>query len=377
MYVIFYCLSSFPALALSFGLGNVPVRYLALPTLLYFSEFRKVDVLFLVAALFHLLYSLASAGVRPFSLLDFSYALAYIYILLGVAVVRKNPEYFKIFVIVFWLLNIIYAVYQDTFLMLDGNQFWVMMHENTHDVSYVLPKVEFIPYLYRVTGLFVESAPFVIYLMMTHLAFSILLVSKWLKYINMLFIFLAGAKIGYVFLLLVGASFVVSKLGLKILKFMVLGILLVFSFAPFLLGLLYGARAFESLWVRLNSFYEIVQGFSSETLGFLFGYGMVSSTQLMSGDFEGPMRGIDFFSTYIYANGVLGSLALLLPLVLWAAFNVNALTLLQKNLSSLIIFLSLLTMGSLINFQYAYYFFILAFSSCRTVGKSVSFRENN
>lgn len=377
MYVFFYFLSSFPALALNFGLGNVPVRYLALPALMCFSELKKVDLLLLVAALFHIMYSLISVGFRPFSLLDFSYVLAYIYILLGVAAVRRNPGFFRVFVIVFWWVNIAYAFYQDFFLMLGGDQLWVLMHENTHDLSYVIPQVEFLPYLYRITGLFVESAPFVIYLMITQLAFSVLAVSRWLKCLNLVFIFLAGAKIGYVFLLFMAISFVVSKLGVRLLKFMVLGVLLLLSFAPLLLSLILEAGSFQSLWVRLSSFYAVVLDFSSDTLGLLFGYGMVSSTQLMSGDFEGPMRGIDFFSTYIYANGLLGSLLLLCPLGFWIASNGRGLSMVQKNLSSLILFLSLLTMGSLLNFQYAYYFFVLAFSSCSAGKKYVSSQENN
>lgn len=363
MYLFFYFFSSFPALALNFGLGNVPVRYIALPMLAFFTKVKNVDFLFLFCALAHLGYSLIAAGVRPFELIDLSYVLGFLYILLGVGVVRKNPKAFRLFVICFWCLNIVYSLYQDVFLMLGGSQDWVLAHENTHDLSYAIPPVELFPFFYRVTGLFIESAPFVIYLMITHLAFSILGVSKWLRWINIFVIFLAGAKIGYVFLLLVGISYLLSRLGLRLLKFMVGGVLLLLAFAPMLLSKIVEANAFGSLWVRLNSFYEVVLGFSSEIFGLLFGYGFVSSTQLISGDFDGPMRGIDFFSTYIYANGVLGSLFLLFPLVLWIFYNTRCLTLVQKNSSSLIVFLALLTMGSLLNFQYAYYLFVIAFSS--------------
>lgn len=363
MYFLFYFLSSFPALALNFGQGNIPVRYLALPMLAFFTKIKKVDVMLVFCAVAHLFYSVGAAGVRPFALIDFSYVLGFVYILLGVGVVRKNPSAFRIFVIGFWCFNIGYAIYQDIVLMLGGDQDWVLAHENTHDLSYMIPAVELFPFLYRVTGLFIESAPFVIYLMITHLAFSVLGVSKWLRWINLFFVFLAGAKVGYVFLLLLWVSYVISRLGLRLLKFMVLGVLLLVVFAPMLLSLIVEANSFGSLWIRLNSFYEIVLGFSSGIFGLLFGYGFVSSAQLISGDFDGPMRGIDFFSTYIYANGVLGSLFLLSPLVLWVSRNARDLTLVQKNSSILIVFLALLTMGSLLNFQYAYYLLVLAFSS--------------
>jgi hypothetical protein len=363
MYFLFYFFSSFPALALNFGLGNVPVRYLALPMLVFFTKIKKVDILLLFCAVAHLLYSVGAAGVRPFALIDFSYILGFLYMLLGVGIVRKNPNAFKVFVVCFWCLNIIYAIYQDVVLMLGGSQGWVLAHENTHDLSYTIPVVELFPFLYRVTGLFIESAPFVIYLMITHLAFSVLAVSKWLRLINLFFVFLAGAKVGYVFLLLLWVSYVISKLGLRLLKFMMFGVSLVVVFAPLLLSLIVEANSFGSLWVRLNSFYEIISGFSSHLFGLLFGYGFVSSAQLISGDFDGPVRGIDFFSTYIYANGVLGSLFLLSPLVFWVFYNTRNLTLLQKNSSILIVFLALLTMGSLLNFQYAYYLFVVAFSS--------------
>ncbi|WP_439856366.1 hypothetical protein [Pseudomonas yamanorum] len=363
MYFLFYFLSSFPALALNFGAGNVPVRYLALPMIAFFTKIKKVDLLLLCCAVAHLLYSVGSAAIRPFALIDFSYILGFVYILLGVGVVRKNPRVFRVFVVVFWCLNISYALYQDVVLMLGGSQDLVLAHENTHDLSYAIPAVELFPFLYRVTGLFIESAPFVIYLMITHLAFSVLGVSKWLKWINLFVIFLAGAKVGYVFLILLGGSYVISKLRFRLLKFMMVGILLLVVFAPLLLSLIIEANSFGSLWIRLNSFYQIVLDFSSSAFGLLFGYGFVSSAQLISGDFDGPMRGIDFFSTYIYANGMLGSLILLFPLVLWIFRNTRDLTLVQKNSSSLIVLLALLTMGSLLNFQYAYYLFVIAFSS--------------
>lgn len=363
MYFVFYFLSAFPALALNFGVGNVPVRYLALPLLAYFSRLKKIDLLLLCCAITHLLYSVGTSTLRPFSLLDFSYVLGFIYILLGVGVVRRNPRAFRFFVIVFWGFNIAYALFQDVFLMLGGDQSWVLLHENTHDLSYVIPPVELFSSLYRVTGLFIESAPFVIYLMITQLAFSVLQVSRWMKVVNVLFIFMAGAKVGYVFLLLISASYIISKLGFKMLKFMVVGVLLGLVFAPLLLSLIVEANSFASLWVRLNAFYQIVLDFSADVIGLIFGYGFVSSTQLISGDFDGPKRGIDFFSTYIYANGLLGSLLLLSPLVVWIFRNSRDLTLIQKNSSSVIVLLALLTMGSLLNFQYAYYLFVIACSS--------------
>ena len=375
MYLVFYLLSSFPALAFNFGLGNVPVRYLALPLLAFFSKIKKNDLLLLCCSVVHFFYCLIVAEIRPFAIIDFSYILSFIYILLGVGVVRKNPHLFRLFVICFWWFNIIYALYQDLVLMLGGSQSWVLMHENTHDLSYTIPVVELFPFLYRVTGLFIESAPFVIYLMITHLAFSILGVSKWLRWINLSFVFLAGAKVGYVFLLLLVVSYLVTRLGFKLLKFMVAGILMLLIFAPVLLNLIVEANSFGSLWVRLSSFYNLFFGFSSSVFGLLFGYGFVSSAQLISGDFEGPMRGIDFFSTYIYANGVLGSLFLLLPLVFWFFCNARSLTLEQKNLSSLIIFLALLTMGSLLNFQYAYYLFVIAFAADNHERVQVRFEE--
>ncbi|WP_162633373.1 hypothetical protein [Pseudomonas sp. LG1E9] len=375
MYLVFYMLSSFPALAFNFGMGNVPIRYLALPMLVSFSKVKKVDFLILFCSILHFVYCIGAAGVRPFAVIDFSYVLGFVYILLGVSVVRKNPRAFRMFVICFWCFNIVYALYQDLVLMLGGGQSWVLIHENTHDLSYTIPPVELFPSLYRVTGLFIESAPFVIYLMITHLAFSVMGVSRWLKWINLVLIFFAGAKVGYVFLLLLMASLIVSRMGFRLLKFMIAGVLMLLMFAPILLNLIVEANSFGSLWVRLSAFYELFFDFSSSVFGLLFGYGFVSSAQLISGDFEGPMRGIDFFSTYIYANGVLGSLVLLGPLVLWVFRNARALTLVQKNLSSLIVFLALLTMGSLLNFQYAYYLFLIAYSAENHERMRVRFEE--
>lgn len=363
VYFLFYSLSSLPALALNFGLGNIPVRYLALVLFACVSRVRRVDLLLPVGGAVHLLYAISVAGVRPFTLLDLSYVLSFFYILLGIWFVRARPDLFRIFVIFFWVLNVIYAAFQNAVLMQGKSQSWVLFHENTHDPSYIIPQVELFSFFYRVTGLFIESAPFVIYLIMTHFAFSIFQVSRWLRLVNLIVIFLAGAKVGYLFLLLFLASSVLSVLRIRVCKFIVFGCALMLFFAPWLLGLISEANSFGSLWVRLSAAHEIVTSFYSSPFGMIFGYGFVSSAQLISGDFEGPMRGIDFFSTYIYANGLLGSLLLLSPILLWVFNGSRSLTFAQGNLSSIVIFLALLTMGSLLNFQYAYYIFLIAFSS--------------
>ncbi len=360
MSLLFFIASAFPAFAINFGMGNVPSRYLALGILPGFKTLAKIDLVFLALVAIHVFYIVAVIPVRPFHLLDASYLLGYVYVFVGLQIVRKNLVGFRRFVFLFWLANILYATYQNIVLACGLDQKYALFHQNVHHVDYVIPVVELMPVLFRVTGLFIESAPFVLYLMFTHLAFTAMGFSRTIKRVNILFILLAGAKVGYLFVLLLMLNAIISKIRINILIPLLSGIVIAVAITPVILDLLIEYRIFGSIYARLVPLFNLLTLFSDSPFRMLFGYGFVSSTELMSGEFEGAQRGIDFFSTYIVANGIIGSALLLAPLYFWFKPHLSHLSLREKNMLVIVITLALLSMGSLLNFQYAYLLFIVA-----------------
>ena len=132
------------------------------------------------------------------------------------------------------------------------------------------------------------------------------------------------------------------------------------ALTPLILELLAEQYLFYSVYIRLTPLFNLAGMFVEDPYKMLFGYGFVSSTELMAGEFEGVRRGIDFFSTYIVANGIVGSFLLLAPFYFWFRSQLARLTLREKNLVVIVTVLALLSMGSLLNFQYAYLLFVIA-----------------
>lgn len=360
MNFIFYIFSCFPGVVLNLGFGNAPLRYILIPLLLVVHRVNKIDALFLFSILIHILYAVLTMAVRPLNALDLSYILAYLYLVLGLCVVRSNIFYFKEFVRLFWIFNVLYAFIQNILLSFNVDQALVLFHQNSHYSGYSIPESEFFDFLHRVTGFFNESAPFVIYLLMTHVAFILFNYAGIYKKINLLVIFFSGAKVGIVF---IGLYMIVALLGrykIRVLKYMLVVFFLVLASAPLLLSLIVEMNSYGSLYVRLLPMYDLLDEFSKQLSGFLLGYGFIPSAGLEGEVFDGPARGLDFFSIFIYANGMVGSVLLLLPLIYWMRFHIRDFCISDKNLLALVLFLSLVTIGSILNFQYAYLIFIIA-----------------
>lgn len=364
MLLYFFLVSAFPALAIDFGMGNVPSRYLALAVIPWIKALAKIDLILLVLVFVHAFYVIAAMPVRPLHLLDVSYLLGYIYVIVGLQLVRENPEGFRRFVYYFWLANILYATVQNIILIAGLDQTYALFHQNVHSEEYVVPVVHLMPELFRVTGLFVESAPFVLYLIVTHFAFSIMRFPLSIRSINVLIILLAGAKVGYLFVLLLLVNPVLTRFRVNVLIPLVASMGVILMVAPMIMDYVneHSGLGLSSIHLRLEPLYNLLAVFSENTYGMLFGYGFISSTELMAGEFEGMQRGIDFFSTYIVANGVIGSAIILTPLYLWFRWNLVDISLKDKNLLTITLVLALLSMGSLLNFQYAYLLFVVACS---------------
>lgn len=362
--LLFYFFSSLPGLAVSFGLGNVPSRYLAFFLLINLRKINKKDLWLLGLLYIVTLYPLLALPFRPFHLLDINYVLSIIYLILGISVIRNNPLLFKRFVKYFWVINIIYTVFQTLVINITGDFSVALILQNVHSTSYVIPEVVYIPYLYRVTGLFVESAPFVIYLMFTHFAFVVMGFGKvWIR-INLTIIFLSGAKLGLFFLLILFLLKIPVFKKINFFYILIAMLALIVTISPIVFTFIADnpELALGSLYVRLGGFISTISAFISSWESFFMGNGYVSSTEIMSGKELVFVRGIDFFSTFIVSNGIVGTFLMLLPLYIWVQKNINF-SVRLNNLFLATLFLALLTMGSLINFQYAYMIFILVYFS--------------
>lgn len=363
MSFFFYLLSSFPAFGINFGVGNIPSRYLTFIFLVFF-KINKNDLILLMVPFVAYLYPLMTISIRNFHYLDLSYVLGSLYLIMGIRIIRKNASKFKKFVLYFWLLNIIYAIFQNCIIIIqNGDSKFALLHQNMHSPDYIIPQISYLPYLYRVSGLFIESAPFVIYLIFTHFAFVVMKFSWKIKFFNLLFIFLCGAKIGLLFLFL----YLIFKLPIiKRTNFFYI-ILLLAMILPLLISFLnifftnFNAHIY-SIILRFQWLISTYDFFIDTWYTVLFGSGYISSMELLEGVDNGYQKGLDFFSTFIVANGIIGSILFLTPLVIW----INKYLQFGRELNNIFLiglFLSLLTMGSLLNYQYSYLLFILAYSS--------------
>jgi hypothetical protein len=362
MSILFYLFSSLPALSINFGFGNIPFRYLYL-FFLSSLKIKRTEYVLLILPFFILTYPLLVINMRDFSLLDLSYFINSLYLILGITIVRNNLILFKRFVMYFWSINIIYAIIQNIIINLNsGDSTLALLHQNVHSIDYVIPET-FIPYLYRVTGLFVESAPFVIYLMFTHFAFLIMSINSKIKFLNLLFIFLSGAKIGLLFLIIYFFFKIPIIRRVNIIYFFfIVCIIFILFFQLFYIFLYQNIDLYlASVFVRLSDTISTFEYFTNSLEFIFFGTGYISSTEILEGVDLGYKRGIDFFSTFIVANGIVGSLLILTPIIIWINKNFD----LKEHFNTffIVLFLSFLSMGSLLNFQYAFLIFILAYNS--------------
>lgn len=366
MYIIYYLLNLFPNLGLRLVVGNVPIRYLSSFVVLSFKKVKKADLLLPFIGFFSLMYALLFSWIRPIQGLDFAYAIFFFYAFSFVVVAHNNLTIFRKMVLSFWVLNIVYASVQNVLLNFGVPSSELMMHQNAHSANYIIPPQPYVDGLYRVTGLFVESAPFVVFLMLFHVFLSVLRVRGYYKHANILFIVLAGAKVGYVFLLSLFLNWLNKKarLGLSFVFPIVFFVVIILFFSPIIKELIVyfseSVGGLASILIRIDGLENVIQYLGADVGKLIFGYGYVSSTQLMSGNFSGPNRGIDFFSTYVLSNGILGSFLSILLFCAWYKKSVFIFDKYLKNEFFLVAFLMMLTMGSLQQFQYAFLIVLLS-----------------
>lgn len=366
MYVIFYLLNFFPNFGVRLAAGNFPIRYISSAAFVAFRRVRKIDLLLLFAGFFLVFYAVLFFWVRPVHGLDFAYALFFFYAFVFVTLANNNLLLFKRYVLLFWIANVVYAVFQNVAINSGVDSNYLMLHQNAHSESYVIPPHSYVKGLYRVTGLFVESAPFVFFLMLFHLFLNLFRFGWGIKFLNILFILIAGAKVGYLFLayLMLNRINKYFKLGISVIFPALLLVFCVIFFSSYLKNVVLYFSEFVgglgSLWVRLDGLENVVNYLFSDFLRGLFGYGHVSSAQLMSGDYQGPRRGIDVLSSFILPNGVVGSFIFLVVFCVWLKKAVCIQDKYVKNDFFVVASLMLMTMGSLQQFQYAFLVVLLS-----------------
>ncbi len=355
MYKLVYIFSLLPSYAIPTNFGSVPIRYFTLIYLLFIGLIKKELMLFILLILLHISYMIFGSTVgRSIHLIDISYILSYLFVFQFCYISRRYPLQTVNFINVFFYLNIIYAVIQNIALNLGVVSDVLMLHQNTHVDHYVIPE-SYIPFFFRVTGLFVESVPFVTYLMTTLVYFEF---RKDLlrRNICLAFIFLSGAKIGLVFIIFYYLLCFVKN-DIAIYKWFVVLLFPIIGFFPvidFYLNSFQNNEMMYSVYYRYKALINTFNDFSFDVNTLLFGKGFISSYELMTRDDIEFVRGNDFFSMFIYSNGIVGSLILLFPLLIFIVYLARPLPVKIINLFFVVFLLCLISIGTFTVFNYAY-----------------------
>lgn len=366
MYLLFYLLNLLPNFGIRLISGQLPLRYLSVSFILSCRRFPKNDKWLIYLSVFFVVYSFLSSWIRPIHGLDIAYSFFFIYVFVFKCIVFNSTFYFSRFILLFWAVNVVYAFVQTAFLNLGVESSYLMLHQNAHSLNYEIPGHSYMPGLYRVTGLFVESAPFVIFLMIFSVYLKIFNYGLVLRGLNYSLIFFAGAKVGFLYLFLIFLNYINRKLrlGFSFIGFAFVSVVLLVAFISDIKVLVLNVNDYVgglgSIWVRLDGLDKSFSAMSDNLSHFFWGYGHVSSSQLMSGDYMGPKRGIDFYSTFILSYGVLGTLLSITIFYVWIIKTVRIKSVYMKNHFFIISMLMLLTMGSIQQFQYALLFVLLS-----------------
>ncbi|ELB2881100.1 hypothetical protein QNE31_004297, partial [Vibrio parahaemolyticus] len=232
---------------------------------------------------------------------------------------------------------------------------YLLLHQNTHAESYSIPN-SIIPIFWRVTGLFNESVPYVLYLSFSMLFFFS--IGHRIKgYLAAIFILTSGAKSALLILTALALSRFFGRIKLYMLIpaiFTLLLFLLVF-YAPDINDYLLSEPALFSIYLRVVGILSTVVDFGGNIEVFFFGSGFVSSADLMTKGLLDVERGTDYFSLYIYSNGVFGTLLLNLPFYWYLKQTTKRFSCNEINKISIVLFFSLMLSGSYTLYVYSYF----------------------
>jgi hypothetical protein len=362
MYALLLSLTTLPNLGFPSPVGVIPLRYIWFCFPFLFRMIKKELVVLLVACVLFFIYPIIAVNFgRNISSYDVGILAALVLCIFQLTIVYRKPRFYSKFVVVFFIFNTIYSVIQVLVIKIGLNQSIALLHQNSHFAGYVIPNSSYFPYFPRYTGLFVESAPFVIYLVFSYFFFSINKMRTILKGLALLLLLFSGAKSGliFVFLILLYEVKAFKYINMKLVIFSFFSILGIgFYFSDYILGFLKVSEySLGSLYLRMNMMVTSFSNFYNDSQLLFFGGGAITTASVIEGQAE--LRGLDFFSYFVLPNGIFGTLVLLYPIYLYIKKITTKLVVNEKGSIFMCTCLALMTAGSLANYQYTYLLSVL------------------
>ena len=299
------------------GVLNIPLRFFSLPNLIFLKVIYKDSFFFCISASIFIFYILfASLFSRELNLIDVSFILSLIFAWYLVNFFYKKEELLRKCIETFFFINVAYAVLQNIGLNIGVPNDLLMLHQNTHQAGYIIPAT-YMPYLYRVTGLFNESVPYVLYLMISYLYFFVNKDVKS-KYLSLFMILTSGAKLGIAFVLI---NLIVGIFrGVKLYRLMiVISFLFLYIFLAFnkdIVSYILSQPILFSIYLRGEGLFSVLNELTDNLDILMFGAGSISSIDMMTKGME-VNRSTDIISLMLYSNGIVGTLLVNIPILLY------------------------------------------------------------
>jgi hypothetical protein len=362
MYAFLLSLTTLPNLGFPSSAGVIPLRYIWFCFPFLFRMIKKDLIILLVACILFFIYPIIAVNFgRTISSYDVGILAALVLCIFQLTIVYKKPKFYSKFIIGFFILNVIYTVIQVLVIKIGLNQSIALLHQNSHFADYVIPTSSYFPYFPRYTGLFIESAPYVIYLVFSYLFFSINKIKFIFKGLALLLLLLSGAKSGliFVFLILLYEIQAFKHINMKLVILSFFSILgASFYFSEYILEFLKVSQySLGSLYLRMNWMTVSFSNFFNDSQLLFFGGGAIPTSSIIEGEAE--LRGLDFFSYFVLPNGIFGTMILLYPIYLYIKKITTKLVVNEKGCIFVCACIALMTAGSLANYQYTYLLSVL------------------
>ena len=265
-----------PAFSIGFAATGIPInnRLLFSPLTITRSVYKESLYLCLLIPMCFTYFVCALVLPNWDAQLYFANLLSFATFPFAYGIGRKYPKKSLQFLRWFLLVNITYALIQTGLLNLDLGHLSMLHSNDPYQVAGNYVPHHFVGPLYRVTGLFNESSPFVVFLSVM-VAFDLAFHKNklsWKILFLILLILLSGAKIGILFLILI---FIISgNIFLKLISLaFTLTLIVTFYLYPILFHLIFFGKA-GSLFKRLGEMQKTVDDYGITA----FGSGLRSSS---------------------------------------------------------------------------------------------------
>lgn len=285
-----------PAFSIGFAATGIPInnRLLFSPLTITSSVYRETLYLCLLIPMCFTYFVCALVLPNWDAQLYFANLLSFATFPFAYGIGRNFPKRSLQFLRWFLLANITYALIQTGLLNLDLGHLSMLHSNDPYQIVTNYVPHHFIGPLFRVTGLFNESSPFVIFLaIMTSLQLAVKKTFfSWKILFLILIILLSGAKVGILFLIIVLMLY--GNIFLKLVSFIcTLTLIITFYFYPILFHFIFFGKA-GSLFKRLGELEKTAGDYGITA----FGSGLRSSS-------SGAV-GLDLFSVIGTGYGIVG-----------------------------------------------------------------------